>query len=192
VRFAFSRNVCSPPEAPDGAFLAFPDEYEPSQSLRQCESLSLWLADARGSKIIEPCDLLEAVYACSLEWSKIGTYWRDWSAFEGLLRADCGNVGPRIQYWIGRAEWLRCLRKGRFVMKAPTPELARARREALALARSWSPGQRPTLVHLEHLLYALATGKDSAVAARLLASGLDLGALEEAVHGAKTGGPASA
>jgi hypothetical protein len=165
-------------------------ECAPSRVLVRCQWLSLLIADARRSPVVETRDLLLAVYACSVEFGVLCSYWGDWKGFEELIVRECGEVEPRLDYWLLQKEIMEPSRRRKKLplFKEQAQELWSLYSAARELARPGSEEKGAcALVTLEHLLLAAARRSDLDISRKLLESGLDTTRLEQVIRAPRRG-----
>ncbi len=146
-------------------------------------TLSGYLAMERGSELVEPCDLIKAIYIADLE--HVSSFWDHWEGFERFVSNRKSAKRPaqtyvnRILYLI-RLELTSRENPGCFIGFGAVSQPLRERVDAarkLAGARDGSPGSPSS----QDLLFC-ACSHDPDLAAALQSSGLHLKRLAAAVQ----------
>ena len=144
------------------------------------------IAHFRGSKSIEPRDILGGIYVASVEFQRFTLYWNDWRSFEDLAFEQCGVDSPRICYWLPAFDFRKVPRKGLyspFDHKTRSPELNTVYSTAEEMARGYAAGASSDLPILtpEHVLIAMLRHSELEISQKLKGSGIDAQRVEAAL-----------
>ena len=161
-------------------------DYQASRDFSYALNFAMKVAESRGSRNLDVCDLLAGLFIANLE--KISKYWQNWEDFEALVAAECNVREPRWFYWI------RAYNQAYGPEKEAHPNWALFKDQTVELAKVWvtaghvaeargalSSGQRPTLAP-EDFLLAIVRHQETALGQKLAQSGLDVVNLEHAVR----------
>lgn len=165
--------------------------------LKRAETFAVMLARSRASQTIEVADLLAGMYICN--WARMARYWDEprHEEVEELLRRICQISPQRWHAWIEhydrqhREEEKPVWKIFSLLKKQHSPEnpllpsaaLATALRQAEQIAPSYDrAGDRSIpILTTECVLLAIVRNLRSEVSRKLIATGLDVGRLEEDV-----------
>jgi hypothetical protein len=174
-----------------------------TRDLLRAFELAVMLAHSRASATIEVADLLAAMYIDN--WEHLKRYWPDPREVEKSMRKLCEFSPQRWNYWIKtynetrddqpRKKWLgmpippmRQAGKDPGTMFGKQFELSEQLRIALKAADKAAPYQDKVgtrtipIVSSDCVLLCMVKNTTSDVARKLLATGIDLGALEKAAR----------
>jgi len=144
-------------------------------------SVSGYAAMERGSELIEPCDLLKAIYVVDLEHTS--KFWDDWESFEHLVsRGELANAAKRK--YLNRVLYLIEVQT---LMKSNTGTAFEFGRASQSLVNVVAAARKTVTIRegsstpaSKDLLYAICS-HDPELAETLKASGLATDKLAEAV-----------
>jgi hypothetical protein len=168
-----------------------------TKDLSRAESLAEMLAHSRAASAVEVADLLAGMYI--YDWERLSKYWPEQDAIEEYLQQICRISPQRWHYWI---EFYDQQRRGhekpanwQWPRPAKNPEgdgkpLARSGEltallksaEEIAPAHDVLDGRNIPILTCECVLLAIAKRTDSEIGHRLVASGLNIGELEQAAR----------
>jgi hypothetical protein len=168
-----------------------------TKDLSRAESLAEMLAHSRAASAVEVADLLAGMYI--YDWERLSKYWPEQDRIEEYLQQICRISPQRWHYWI---EFYDQQRRGdekppkwQWPRPAKTPEaegkpLARSGEltallkiaEEIAPAHDVVEGRNIPILTCECVLLAITKRTDSEIGHRLVASGLNVGELEQAAR----------
>jgi hypothetical protein len=172
-------------------------EHRMTKDLSRAETLATMLAQSRAARAVEVADLLAAMYI--YDWERLSRYWEEQDSIEGYLQQICRISPQRWHHWIqfydgqrqvedktGPWKWLRPSKIVRSVSKdlAPSAELRGIfqRAEEVAPAHDLVDDRMIPILTCECVLLAMAQKTDSEIGHRLISSGIDINALEQAAR----------
>jgi hypothetical protein len=148
--------------------------------------VSGYAAMERGSDLIEPRDLLKAIYIADLE--HVSGFWNDWERFEAMVVAEPLIAGISISYinrplYLLQVESIRKGARGFFGLGHPSSDFL----EVVASARKFANARAGTesTPSSRDLLYGICSTNTELLEA-LKKSGLQLEKLATAVKGSPT------
>lgn len=165
-----------------------------TQDLARAEGLAAMLAKSRAASAIDVADLLAGMYL--YDWDRLGKYWGSEKQVETFLQHICRISPQRWHHWIelydrkkseNEKNWaqrmLASLTKAQETGDAPlarSAELQSVLKKAEEIAPHHDRLEDRTLPILtcECVLLCIAKNPESEIAHRLVASGLDVLALE--------------
>jgi hypothetical protein len=168
-----------------------------TKDLSRAESLAEMLAHSRAASAVEVADLLAGMYI--YDWERLSKYWAEHDRIEEYLQQICRISPQRWHYWI---EFYDQQRRGdekppkwQWPRPAKSPEtdgkpLARSGEltallkiaEEIAPAHDVVEGRNIPILTCECVLLAITKRTDSEIGHRLVASGLNIGELEQAAR----------
>ncbi len=168
-----------------------------TKDLARAEGLAEMLAHSRAASAVEVADLLAGMYI--YDWERLSKYWQEQDGIEEYLQQICRISPQRWHYWI---EFYDQQRRGDEKppkwqwprpAKSPEPEgkpLARSGElsallkiaEEIAPAHDVVDGRNIPILTCECVLLAITKRTDSEIGHRLVASGLNIGELEQAAR----------
>jgi len=168
-----------------------------TKDLSRAESLAEMLAHSRAASAVEIADLLAGMYI--YDWERLSKYWPEQDSIEEYLRRICRISPQRWHYWI---EFYDQQRRGddkppkwQWPRPPKSPEaeakpLARSGEltallkiaEEMAPAHDVLEDRNIPILTCECVLLAIAKRTDSEIGHRLVASGLNIGELEQAAR----------
>jgi len=174
-----------------------------TRDLTRAVQLAMMLAHSRASEILEVSDLLAGLYMD--DWDRISRFWESTDDIEQTMRQLCRISPQRWNYWLeyyseirgSKKKWWEAmglplhLRKKKDEREIPmgrffqfSSELAAVFKEADEIAPFQDRiGTRSVpIVSSECVLYAIAQNARSTIGRKLLATGLDVAALEQAAR----------
>jgi len=168
-----------------------------TKDLSRAETLATMLAQSRAARAVEVADLLAAMYI--YDWERLSKYWDDQDKIEEYLRQICRISPQRWHHWIqfydgqrhddenaGPWKWLRPSKNVKSANKnlAPSAELRAIfqRAEEVAPAHDLVEDRMIPILTCECVLLAMAQKTDSEIGHRLISSGIDISALEQAAR----------
>jgi hypothetical protein len=174
-----------------------PVSHRLTKDLARAESLAEMLAHSRAASAVEVADLLAGMYI--YDWERLSKYWPEQDGIEEYLQQICRISPQRWHYWI---EFYDQQRRGddkppkwQWPRPAKSPEaegkpLAHSGEltallkiaEEIAPAHDVLDGRSIPILTCECVLLAITKRTDSEIGHRLVASGLNLGALEQAAR----------
>lgn len=172
-----------------------------TMDMARAESLATMMAHSRAASTVEVADLLAGMYI--YEWERLSKYWDDEEKVRPYLQQICRISPQRWHYWIEfhhrqlsaenePKKWKLPL-VAKKSERAAEPMLAHsaelmaiwAAAEAAAPTSDMIDGRVIPVLTLECVLFAIASRTNSEIGHRLVAAGLQLGALEEAARNPK-------
>ena len=155
------------------------------------------LAHSRAASTVEVADLLAGMYI--YDWERLSKYWPEQDGIEEYLQQICRISPQRWHYWIEfydqqrrgdekppKWQWPRPAKNPDAEGKplARSGELAALLKSAeeLAPAHDVLEGRNIPILTCECVLLAIAKRTDSEIGHRLVASGLNVGELEQAAR----------
>lgn len=194
--------------SPDNGGETAPSEAEATprrltRDLLRAFELAVMLAHSRASETIEVADLLGGMYINN--WEQLKRFWPDPHEAEKTMRKLCEFSPPRWNYWIKSYNETRDDRPSKKWFGVPIPpmrrggkdpgiffgkdfDLSEQLRQALRAADKIAPysdrvGARTIpIVSADCVLLCMVKNTTSDVARKLLATGIDLRALEKAAR----------
>lgn len=180
-----------------GGALPAPVAHRLTMDLARAERLAAMLAHSRAASAVEVADLLAGMYI--YDWERLSKYWPEQDGIEEYLQQICRISPQRWHYWI---EFYDQQRRGdekpakwQWPRPAKNPDadaqpLARSSElnallksaEEAAPAHDVVEGRSVPILTCECVLLAIAKRTDSEIGHRLVASGLNLGELEQAAR----------
>ena len=174
-----------------------PVSHRLTKDLARAESLAEMLAHSRAASAVEVADLLAGMYI--YDWERLSKYWPEQDGIEEYLQQICRISPQRWHYWI---EFYDQQRRGdekppkwQWPRPAKSPEadgkpLARSGEltallkiaEEIAPAHDVLDGRNIPILTCECVLLAITKRTDSEIGHRLVASGLNVGELEQAAR----------
>jgi hypothetical protein len=168
-----------------------------TKELARAESLAEMLAHSRAASAVEVADLLAGMYI--YDWERLSRYWPEQDGIEEYLQQICRISPQRWHYWI---EFYDQQRRGeekppkwQWPRPAKIPEtegkpLARSGEltallkiaEEIAPAHDVVQGRNIPILTCECVLLAITKRTESEIGHRLVASGLNIGELEQAAR----------
>jgi hypothetical protein len=168
-----------------------------TKDLSRAESLAEMLAHSRAASAVEVADLLAGMYI--YDWERLSKYWPEQDRIEEYLQQICRISPQRWHYWI---EFYDQQRRGdekppkwQWTRPAKSPEpdgepLGRSGEltallkiaEEIAPAHDVVEGRNIPILTCECVLLAITKRTDSEIGHRLVASGLNIGELEQAAR----------
>jgi hypothetical protein len=143
---------------------------KPSTALANCDTIAVSVANRHRSRVVGVQDFLAGVFLTSFAYPRLRTYWPDFTKFEEYLTRQFGKLGTPEGYTLP------------VEFKGLTSELLSAHRLAQQLANLHTPSEQgPSTMEPEHVLYAIVNQHEWGVSKELLATGLDLRRLENAL-----------
>src|ERR1700722_777148 len=168
-----------------------------TKDLARAESLAAMLAHSRAASAVEVADLLAGMYI--YDWERLSKYWPEQDGIEEYLQQICRISPQRWHYWIEfydqqrrgnekppKWQWPRPAKNTDADAKplARSSELTALLRSAeeIAPAHDLHDGHSIPILTCECVLLAIANRTDSEIGHRLVASGLNVGELEQAAR----------
>jgi hypothetical protein len=141
---------------------------------------AMGFAEDRQSQTLDIRDLLASMYVANLE--KLAKYWEDWEDFELLVIDECGVTEPRWIYWMRSRDQES---NPGSIVKDRSSETDRVWQAAIEIAYARGGSPEPLLTPHD-LLLAIARDDTIELGRKLIASGLKLEQLQQAVKTLKT------
>lgn len=173
-----------------------------TKDLERAETLATMLAHSRAARTVEVADLLAGMYI--YDWERLSKFWDEQDEIEGFLQQICSISPQRWHHWIQDYDQQRReeeprkiwnLLKGSKTRTAPSSDVALARSgelqiilkhaEELSPARDIVEGRAIPILTCECVLLAIARKSDSEIGHRLVATGLNVSALEQSARNPK-------
>ena len=173
-----------------------------TKDLERAETLATMLAHSRAARAVEVADLLAGMYI--YDWERLSKFWDQQDEIEGFLQQTCSISPQRWHHWIQDYDQQRReeeprkiwkLLKGSKTKSAPSSDAALAKSgelqiilknaEELAPARDIVEGRAIPILTCECVLLAIARKSDSEIGHRLVATGLNVAALEQSARNPK-------
>ena len=173
-----------------------------TKDLERAETLATMLAHSRAARVVEVADLLAGMYI--YDWERLSRFWDDHDEIESFLQQICRISPQRWHHWIQDYDQQRReeeprkiwkLLKGSKTKSAPSSDAALAKSgelqiilknaEELAPARDIVEGRAIPILTCECVLLAIARKSDSEIGHRLVATGLNVAALEQSARNPK-------
>lgn len=170
-----------------------------TKDLARAERLAAMLAHSRAAGAVEVADLLAGMYI--YDWERLSRYWPEQGAIEEYLQQICRISPQRWHHWIqfydqqrradenqGKWKWLRpgaaasAEKDGKPLARSAELTALLKKAEEIAPAHDSVEGRSVPILTCECVLYALAQRTDSEIGHRLVASGLNVIALEQAAR----------
>jgi hypothetical protein len=168
-----------------------------TKDLSRAETLANMLAQSRAARAVEVADLLAAMYI--YDWERLSKYWPDQERIEEYLQQICRISPQRWHHWIqfydeqrhgddnaGPWKWLRPSKNVKSAAKdlALSAELRGIfqRADEVAPAHDLGEDRMIPILTCECVLLAMAQKTDSEIGHRLISSGIDINALEQAAR----------
>jgi hypothetical protein len=180
-----------------------PPAHRLTKDLSRAQTLAVMLAQSRAAQAVEVADLLAGMYI--YDWERLSKYWEEQDAIEEYLQHICRISPPRWHHWIqfydqqkGETsakpapwKWLRPVTKtnGKANSKRlrPSSELQDVfqRAEEISPSHDLIDDRFIPILTCECVLLAMTQRTDSEIGHRLVASGIDVNALEQAARNPK-------
>jgi hypothetical protein len=168
-----------------------------TKDLSRAESLAEMLAHSRAASAVEVADLLAGMYI--YDWERLSKYWPEQERIEEYLQQICRISPQRWHYWIEfydqqrrddenppKWQWPRPAKSSETDGKplARSGELTALLKiaEEIAPAHDVLDGRNIPILTCECVLLAITKRTDSEIGHRLVASGLNVGELEQAAR----------
>ena len=181
---------------------ASPLTHRITKDLERAETLAAMLAHSRAARVVEVADLLAGMYI--YDWERLSQFWESHDEIETFLQQICRISPQRWHHWIEdydqqrreeepRKVWqLLTGAKGQAQPSSEAPlsnsgelQLVFQHAELLAPGRDMVEGRAIPILTCECVLLAMAKKKDSEIGHRLLATGLNVGSLEQSARNPK-------
>jgi hypothetical protein len=184
-------------QQPRGAAHPAPVAHRFTKDLSRAESLAAMLAHSRAASAVEVADLLAGMYI--YDWERLSKYWPEQDSIEEYLQQICRISPQRWHYWIEfydqqrhgdekppKWQWPRPAKNPDADAQplAHSGELTALLKSAeeLAPAHDVLEDRIIPILTCECVLLAIAKRTDSEIGHRLVASGLNVGELEQAAR----------
>jgi hypothetical protein len=170
-----------------------------TKDLARAERLATMLAHSRAAGAVEAADLLAGMYI--YDWERLSRYWPEQDAIEEYLQQICRISPQRWHHWIqfydqqrhadenqGKWKWLRpgaaatAEENGKPLARSAELTALLKKAEEIAPAHDSVEGRSIPILTCECVLFAIAQRTDSEIGHRLVASGLNVVALEQAAR----------
>ena len=170
-----------------------------TKDLARAERLATMLAHSRAAGAVEVADLLAGMYI--YDWERLSRYWPEQDAIEQYLQQICRISPQRWHHWIqfydqqrhadenqGKWKWLRpgaaaaAEKDGKPLARSAELAALLKSAEEIAPAHDSVEGRSIPILTCECVLFAIAKRTDSEIGHRLVASGLNVVALEQAAR----------
>jgi hypothetical protein len=168
-----------------------------TKDLSRAESLAEMLAHSRAASAVEVADLLAGMYI--YDWERLSKYWPEQERIEEYLQQICRISPQRWHFWIEfydqqrrgdekppKWQWPRPAKSSEADGKplARSGELTALLKiaEEIAPAHDVLDGRNIPILTCECVLLAITKRTDSEIGHRLVASGLNVGELEQAAR----------
>lgn len=162
-----------------------------TRDLARSEQMAEMIAKSRAANLIEVADMLAGMYI--YDWERLSKYWKEPERVEGFLQQICRISPQRWNYWIenydskrhiAEASKLTGRRKSDLPPNGPVPTRSHELTAIFRKAEEIAPHHDRTderaipILTCECVLLCIAKARDSEIAHRLVASGLDVPSLE--------------
>ncbi|MGB0035331.1 MAG: hypothetical protein WBP79_07650 [Candidatus Acidiferrales bacterium] len=165
-----------------------------TQDLARVEGLAMMLAKSRAASAVEVADLLAGMYI--YEWDRLAKYWEDEEQVEAFLQQICQISPQRWHHWIEIYNQKRQSEETKRARRFFRSSKKEAKQDGKPLARSMElqsilkkaeqvaphhdqfEGRTIPILTCECVLLCIAKNTESEIGHRLVASGLDVPALE--------------
>ncbi|MGA7624066.1 MAG: hypothetical protein WB630_19840 [Candidatus Acidiferrales bacterium] len=170
-----------------------------TQDLARSEKLASMLAHSRAAKAVEVADLLAGMYI--YDWERLSNYWDEQDTIEQYLQQICRISPQRWHHWIqfydGQRRASEKQEKWNWLIPARTAmdleplgrsaelESLLKKAEEISPTRDVVDDRSIPILTCECVLLAIAQRTDSEIGHRLVASGLNVIALEQAARNPK-------
>jgi hypothetical protein len=173
-----------------------------TRDLERAQTLATMLAHSRAARVVEVADLLAGMYI--YDWERLSQFWEDQDEIETFLQQICRISPQRWHHWIQDYDEHRRDEEPRKVWQLLTGAKSQAQpsseappsnsaelqtilqhAELLAPGRDMVEGRAIPILTCECVLLAIAKTKDSEIGHRLVASGLNVAALEQSARNPK-------
>src|SRR6202046_252237 len=173
-----------------------------TKDLERAETLATMLAHSRAARVVEVADLLAGMYI--YDWERLSRFWEQHDEIESFLQQICRISPQRWHHWIEDYDQQRREEEPRKVWQLLTGAKSQAQpssvaplsnsgelqivlqhAELLAPGRDVVDGRAIPILTCECVLLAIARTKNSEIGHRLLATGLNVGSLEQSARNPK-------
>lgn len=162
-----------------------------TRDLARSEQMAEMIAKSRAANLIEVADMLAGMYI--YDWERLSKYWKEPERVEGFLQQICRISPQRWHHWIENyhrerhdAEARKLIGRRKFDLPPDGPVPTRSheliavfrKAEEIAPHQDHAGDQAIPILTCECVLLCIAKQRDSEIAHRLVASGLDVPSLE--------------